>query len=110
MVGRHNHLMSMRSLVSGERIHIYTPSTLTDFVFAWRTLYQQEYIVFQVEACSDCHVALSPTLGVDYVETYLDLVIGGWENTQSQIRKVIGSSTSTVLFSNYNCSLRPALW
>lgn len=73
-----------------ERIIIYTPSEFNEFGFVWRTIYQQEFFTFRVTACSDCHVALSPTIGVDYDETYLDMIISGWGNTQSLISKVIG--------------------
>ena len=44
-----------------------------------------DHIEFQVQAASDVHIALSPHLG-DAVAMY-EIVIGGWGNSLSVIRR-----------------------
>ena len=63
---------------------VKTPNYFNHFDQIWRSVTIQQYFTFRVKSCSDCHVGLAPTLGVDYGETYLDLVISGWNNQRSQ--------------------------
>ena len=43
---------------------------------------------FRVRACHDAHVLLSEQPGITNVTTY-EIIIGGWKNTQSVIRRAI---------------------
>uniref|UniRef100_X2B7D1 Farnesoic acid O-methyl transferase domain-containing protein n=1 Tax=Capitella teleta TaxID=283909 RepID=X2B7D1_CAPTE len=45
-------------------------------------------MTFRVKACSDAHIAVAPTSGVDLTEAFYDIVLSGWENTRTQIRRV----------------------
>ena len=83
-------MLDLPLCTTGERIVVRTPPAFEHFNYYWRTITQQQYVVFRVRACSDCHIALSPTPYVDPSETYYDFVISGWTNTQTQIRLVVG--------------------
>jgi len=85
-------------IVVGDVIRIETPTVFNHFNQYWRTVTMDQFAVFRVRACSDCHVALSPTLGVDCGEKkYIDLIISGWQNSLSQITRVIGDTCRLVL-------------
>ena len=53
----------------------------------WMTVDKQDrnYIIFRVKAISDAHIALTETVN-DYTQGY-EVIIGGWDNTQSGIRQ-----------------------
>ena len=59
--------------------------TTTEYAYAhWRSVEHQDYIIFDTQAKSDLHIALSPFMqwkGPGY-----ELVIGGWYNSKSVIR------------------------
>ena len=67
-----------------------TPDFYRDYTHFWRTITQQQFVTFRVRACSDCHVALSPTPWIDPDESYYDFIISGWSNTQSILHLVRG--------------------
>jgi len=99
----------------GERVIVRTPSVFNDFDRIWRTVTQQTFIVFSVRTCSDCHVALSPMLGVDPAETYYDLVIAGYSNQISLLHRI--TDIHRVVVSNefatpnlLNCTSHVDLW
>ena len=66
---------------------IDTPPLYSEFLHVWRTMRDKEYFVFQVQACSDAHVAFSATNGIDSSQWYYDLTICGWINSQTILRK-----------------------
>ena len=71
-----------------------TPDQFNDFDQLWRSVTQRDYFVFKVRACSDVHVAVAPTPGVEREEAYFDIVISGWDNTKTQIRRVLNGQRS----------------
>ena len=77
---------------NGERVIVRTPPVFSDFSHYWRTMTQQNFLVFRVKACSDCHVAMSPTLGIDPAESYYDLVISGNNNQVTLLHEVTGAN------------------
>lgn len=52
--------------------------------------------MFRVKACSDVHVAVAPTSGVDQSEAFFDVVIAGWDNSVTAIRRVLNGHREDV--------------
>ena len=55
----------------------------------WRSLQDRDGFVFRAQACWDAHLALGEIPGNIYVRAY-EIVIGGWGNTQTALRKNFG--------------------
>ena len=64
-------------------IHYNTPSK-HDYNSLWRTYLNKEYSIIHVKACSDAHAVIARNAGEAYTDAY-EVVIGGWDNTQSAI-------------------------
>lgn len=67
------------TLVDGDLYTVYTPNE--DRAYNTWIAPKQESFLFEVEACSDVHLMLSPTPGFVDATNY-EVVIGGWTNTR----------------------------
>ena len=59
-----------------------------DYDQVWLSVLDQESIVFRVRACGEAHIGLARYPGISNVEMY-EVVIGGWTNTKSAIRRML---------------------
>ena len=57
-----------------------------DYNQLWLTTHRRYSVVFSAKACSDVHVGLARFAGINDVDMN-EVVIGGWNNTKSVIRK-----------------------
>ncbi len=57
-----------------------------------------KYFAFRVRTCMDAHVGLMPFMEPQLAQ-YYEVVIGGYANTKSDIRKIGSDGSSTILAS-----------
>ena len=76
---------------------VLTP-TLYGYTYAWMKT-TDEFFVFRVAACSDVHLALSPEFGVT---SGFEIVLGGWQNTKSVIRRADDHGTHLASYQTLN--------
>ena len=83
--------------VSGDYVEVYTPNHFADYKHYWRSIRDREFVVFQAMACSDVHVALSPTLGLDsFKDRFYDVIIGGWDNKNTALIEYVDGAHFTI--------------
>src|SRR5207248_541679 len=69
---------------TGHYMILFTPDDYR-YQYYWKTTeYKNYHFYFRVRACNDVHVALASAM--DHVQYQYEIVIGGWNNTQSVIR------------------------
>ncbi len=76
----------MSLLLTARVMQIHTQGDKRDYI-TWMTVDKQErdYIIFRIKAVSDAHILLTETIN-DFSIGY-EVIIGGWDNTQSGIRQ-----------------------
>ena len=67
---------------------VLNTTTSYNYDQVWLSVLDTQSIIFKVRACSDVHIGLAKYSGIANVDMY-EIVLGGWENTQSVIRKGI---------------------
>ena len=70
---------------SGDTVEIDTHSRYS-YNTSWLDVVGKASFEFQIQACSDVHLALARIPGEAAVQSY-EVVIGGWQNSKSAIRK-----------------------
>lgn len=49
-----------------------------------------------MKACSDAHIALLPLVGLDYQDIYYDITMGGWNNQNSQVHRIVNDEWAPI--------------
>ncbi|ELU12991.1 hypothetical protein CAPTEDRAFT_114616, partial [Capitella teleta] len=71
------------ALFLGYRFRLSTPDDLDDLAYGYYEVTPSKgHFLFSASACNDIHLALAEEPGVYSANAY-EIVIGGWENTQS---------------------------
>ena len=74
----------MSSPPAGKLMEVHTPARYDYYGTLWTLEYDRRHFLFDVQACSDVHVALAEAFGDD--RHAYEVVIGGSGNTKSEIR------------------------
>ena len=101
--------MSVCICVAAREINYHTHA---EFVFShlWWSSNVTTSTVLYIKACSDAHIALASQ--VDNTQESYEVIIGGWENTQSAIRAKPGGDLETQVetVGILNCDIYKPLW